>query len=140
VGKQADRKKIIEELQAGHLGAAMSLLGESGEQVDKEMREEAVAACVRSLQQHFHWIVPLYVEAFGIGDDVRLNQLAAKIVVLSLQHNQPLIAEMAARTFGIHLDDSISQMAAAARANLISSRDGIASIQGVSGEYKFKLD
>jgi hypothetical protein len=140
VSKDTDKAKIIEELQAGHLGAAMQKLQQTGQPADEEIREEAVAACIGSLKQHFHWIIPLYVEAFGISGDLRLNQLATKIVFLSLQHNQPLIAEMAARTFGIHLDDSISQMAAAARGQLVSSRDGITSIQGASGEYNFKLE
>jgi hypothetical protein len=134
------REKVLSELKAGHLGKAMNLLEESELPVDEQLREEAVSACIDSLKRHFHWIIPSFVSAFGIRDDSRLNQLAMKIILLALQHNQPLIADQAARTFGIRLDDAIQGVIESAKAETIRSVGGVTFIQGPSGEYSFTLD
>lgn len=142
MSQQAIRPEIIAELQAGHLGMAMKLVEDNAIEIDDELRNEAVKACMGSLRRHFHWIIPAFVQAFGIKDDPRLNQLAAKIIALALQHGQPLIAGLAAQTFGIELDENIKRVIESAKANMIRSiqQAGAIVIQDESGEYNFQLE
>lgn len=109
---------------------------------DDELYNEAVKACIGSLKRHFHWIIPAFIPTFGIKDDPRLNQLAVKIIALALQHGQPLIVDLAARAFGIQLDENIKRVIESAKANMIRSIEqaGSVVIQAESGEYNFELE
>lgn len=139
---QAIRLRVIEELRAGHLGMAMKLVEDNAIEIDGALHGEAVDACIGSLKRHFHWVIPIFVQTFGIKDDPRLNQLAAKIIILALQHGQPLIADLAARTFGIGLDENIKMIIESAKANMIRSVEQAEAIviMGEGGEYNFELE
>lgn len=141
MNQQTIRTKIISELRAGHLSMAMELLKDNKINIDKEIQEEAVKACVNSLKRHFHWIIPLFVKTFKIHNDSRLNELAGKIIALALQHGQPLIADVAARTFGIELGEDIEELIEEEKANLIGSlkQSDVVVMQNASGEYNFEL-
>ena len=141
MSQHATRSKVIAELQAGRIGMAMKLAEDNAVEIDDEIRNEAVKASMDSLKQHFHWIIPAFVQAFGIKDDPRFNQLAAKIIALALQNGQPLIADLAARTFGIKFDENIKTVIESAKANMIRSiqQAGAIVIQDESGEYNFEL-
>ncbi|MFH1514389.1 MAG: hypothetical protein ABIG42_02905 [bacterium] len=142
MSQQTIRLEVIAELQAGRLGMAMKLVEDNTVEIDDELRNEAVKACMDSLKRHFHWIIPAFVQAFGIKDDPRLNQLAAKIIALALQHGQPLIADLAARTFGIQFDENIKRVIESAKVNMIRSIEQAQAvvIQPESGEYNFELE
>lgn len=141
---KGDQKKVIQELQAGHLGNAMQLVEKGNIKINDQIREAAVIACYESLKRHYHWIIPSFVETFQIKNDPRLHQLAAKIIVLSLQHDQPLITNAVAQAFGIRLDASIMSRVDQASAQLFSTTNiggkQVLSIQGMDGEYDFKID
>lgn len=128
-------------MQAGHLGMAMKLVDEHDIEIDDEIRDEAAEACMRSLKRHFHWIIPAFVDTFGISKDGRLNQLAARIIALALQHGQPLIADLAGRTFEIEFDENIRAVIESAKANMARSIEqaGIVVMQGQSDKYNFEI-
>ena len=136
------RRKIIEELQAGHLGLAMKLVEDHDLEIDDKVRDEAVKACVSSLKRHFHWIVPAFVQTFGIKEDVRLHNVAIRIIALSLRHGQPLIADLASRTFGIAFDENVKAIIEAAKSKMVNSLGQAEAvvIQGGNNEYKFKIE
>ena len=142
MNQQEIRSQIINELRSGRLGVAMKLLEDNKLLLDEGIRKEAVQACIGSLKRHFHWIIPAFVAAFDIKDDSDLNLLAGKIIALSLQHGQPMIAALAAQTFGIELDDNIKRVIEDSKAQMLRSfeRSGAIVMSNDSGEYKFEIE
>ncbi|MDP2767004.1 MAG: hypothetical protein Q8O41_06095 [Candidatus Methanoperedens sp.] len=78
MSQRAVRAKIIAELEAGHLGIAMEIVKNNAVEIEDRLRNEAVKACMGSLKRHFHWIIPAFVQTFGIKYDADLNLLATK--------------------------------------------------------------
>jgi hypothetical protein len=139
--QQSIRSEVISELQMGHLGLAMKLTEDNALQIDDELCNEAVKACMASLKQHFHWIIPAFVKTFGINGNARLKLLAGKIIALSLQHGQPLIADLAAKVFDIGLDENIKRIIETAKAKIVQSikQADVIYVQPDSFEYNFEL-
>ncbi|MCK4599825.1 hypothetical protein KAU37_08425 [Candidatus Bipolaricaulota bacterium] len=140
--QESIRLKIIAELQAGHLGLAMKLVEDHDLEIDDRVCNEAVTACVNSLKLHFHWIIPVFVQTFDIKGDPRLHEVATKIIALSLRHGQPLIADLAGRTFGIEFDENVKTVIESAKSNMVNSLGQAEAvvIQGGNSEYKFKIE
>ena len=142
MSQQEIRSQIINELRTGRQGLAMKLEENNKLPLDEDIRKEAVQACIGSLRRHFHWIIPAFVATFDIKDDPDLNLLAGRIIALSLQHGQPLIAAVAAQTFGIELDENIKRAIEHAKAHMLRSFEGAGAIviSNDSGEYKFEIE
>jgi len=101
------RKQCIAELTEGHLLLGMKIMQNSKQILDEEIKSAAVAGCIKSLELHFHWCIPIVVEAFGIAEDARLNPIAAKIIHAAFdQGNYPLMV-VVAQTFKITLSQNI---------------------------------
>lgn len=141
MSQQEIRSQIINELRIGRLALAMTLLEDNQLPLDEDVRKEA-EACIGSLRRHFHWIIPVFVAAFNIRDDPDLNLMARRIIALSLQHGQPLIAELAARTFGIEFDDAIKRVICEAKTQILRAAEqaGVIVLSNDSGKYTFEIE
>ena len=142
IKRETMRSNLIAELRAGHLGLAIKLVEDDASALDHEIRDEAVRACADSLRRHFHWIIPAFVDTFGIRDAPALKEFASKIAGLTLRHGQPLIAGAVARASRVPLDQAADDDIRAASATLATSAeraDAILVVAG-AGDYNFQVD
>lgn len=97
------REELLQWLARGAISKAQEVFEQSAISLDDELREAAVHAALRSFRRHFHWVLPSFIECFGLQSEPRLQALAREHVRIALDNGDPLTAKSVADTFHLPL-------------------------------------